>query len=370
MKKEILIISAINIFEGGALSVLKDCLSELNNKEYIRFTIIVLVHKKNLFLKGEFINIKFIEINDSRGSYIKRLYYEYFYFNNISRKFKPKFWFSFHDVTPILTNTIQFVYCHNPSPFNHFNLKDIFLQPKQLIFNIFYKYVYGFNINKNKYVIVQQKWIKNKFIHNYNINPEKIIISKPFINKPEVIKVKSNTNNDIKFFIFPAFPRPFKNIEIICKCANQLINEGYINFKIILTFDGTENVYSKYIFNKYKNNPNLIFTGSLPRSTIFEFYSKVDCMIFPSKLETWGMPLSEFIQYNKPILVSNLPYAKETIGSYDYVKYFNPDSTKELIFCIKNILNGSISFDKTSIINYPEPYAENWKQLFNLILFK
>ena len=34
-----------------------------------------------------------------------------------------------------------------------------------------------------------------------------------------------------------------------------------------------------------------------------------DFLIFPSLLETWGLPISEFEQTNKKMILANLPYA-------------------------------------------------------------
>lgn len=370
MQNKLIVISAINIFEGGPLSVLKDCLSELNKYHEIGFNILVFVHKKSLFQSTKFSKIKFIQIENSRGSYITRLYYEYFVFYNISKKIKPTYWLSFHDISPRLFNTVQFVYCHNPSPFNKLNIIDLYLQPKQFIFKLFYKYIYRINIHNNKYIIVQQKWIKEKFNKLYNLHLSKIIVSKPFINLPfqPINSTPSNTN--FKYFIYPAFPRPFKNVEIICKCANMLNKYGYHNFKIFLTFDGTENNYAKYIFKRYKNNKNLIFTGSISRSEVFDLYSQADCLIFPSLLETWGMPISEFKEYKKVIIVSNLHYAKETIGSYEKVKFFNPHNYKELLNIFIRFLNDSLEYDTNKDIIYEEPFSNNWDDLFNIIFNK
>ena len=62
----------------------------------------------------------------------------------------------------------------------------------------------------------------------------------------------------------------------------------------------------------------------MPRDRILLRYAKADCLLFPSKLETWGIPISEFQQTGKPMLVIDLPYAHETVGSYHAVSFFPP----------------------------------------------
>ena len=54
-----LVISGINLFQGGALSVYYDCLDSLiKRKIYEKYEITIFVHKKNLFEKYKnFINV-------------------------------------------------------------------------------------------------------------------------------------------------------------------------------------------------------------------------------------------------------------------------------------------------------------------------
>ena len=165
MKNKTLVISAINFFEGGPLSVLMDCLSFLNDSIHIKeYKLLALVHKKELFNLKKFSNIQFIEFPKSRSSYFFRLYYEYIYFKKFSKKHDVNFWLSLHDITPNVGDISQAVYCHNPTPFNSLNFSDLMIQPTQFFFRLFYKFLYKINIDKNKFVIVQQLWLKNKFI--------------------------------------------------------------------------------------------------------------------------------------------------------------------------------------------------------------
>ena len=84
-----LVISGINLFEGGALSIYHDCLYEILRKKINeRFNIIAFVHKKELFKQYGRL-IKIIELPKSRESYINRLWYEYFYFYRLSVKNRP-----------------------------------------------------------------------------------------------------------------------------------------------------------------------------------------------------------------------------------------------------------------------------------------
>ena len=59
-------------------------------------------------------------------------------------------------------------------------------------------------------------------------------------------------------------------------------------------------------------------------------YNESSCLIFPSKLETWGLPITEYKFFNKPIIVADEKYAIETIGNYNKAIYFESDNTRKL----------------------------------------
>jgi glycosyltransferase involved in cell wall biosynthesis len=366
------VISGINLFEGGPLSILIDFLNYLNESNFSKeYKIVVLVHKKELFNQAVYPNLFFFEFPKSRTSYLYRLYYEYFYFKTFAIKNNVFFWLSLHDITPNLGSIPQAVYCHNPSPFNNINIKDIYFQPPIFFFGLFYKFLYKINIKRNKYVIVQQKWIKDKFAEMYNLNREHIIVAPPQIPQiPQHYINDSENGNGTKTFFFPTFPRPFKNIEVICEAVILLNQRKETNFKVIITVNGSENKYSKWIYDKYKDVENIGFIGLISREEVFNYYSKTDCLIFPSKLETWGLPITEFKQFNKHILIADLAYAKETISDYKSVNFFNPQNPYALADLMAAFINNISMNDNTQKLIYEKPYCNSWNELVKLILHK
>ncbi|WP_069874142.1 glycosyltransferase [Fusibacter sp. 3D3] len=366
MKK--IIISGINLFEGGPLSVYKDCLDTIIEHEYDKeHKIIAFVHKKILF--SEYPNtIQFIELPNSRKNYFWRLWYEYFYFKKFSKLERDiDIWISLHDITPNVVANNQFTYCHNPSPFLKPEIANFRYSPTNFLFSLFYKYLYKINIKKNKSIIVQQNWIREAFEKLYGVT--NVIVARPNLVNV-TIGPNINNNNDKFTFLFPAFPRFFKNFEVICEACKILENRGIYNFEICLTLNGKENNYSKAIYNKYKDLKCITWIGLQSRESVFSLYEKIDCMIFPSKLETWGLPISEFKETKKTIILSDLPYAHETIGNYDKLKFFDPSNFEELASYMISAIEGSLDYDK-SVYNSPkEPFSNNWHELLIEIGFE
>lgn len=365
MNKKNLVISGINLYEGGPLSVYKDILNNILEDGYDkRYRIIAFVHNKDLF-KEYSDRIDILELPKSRKNYVFRLYYEYVYFYRFSKTMDIDTWISLHDITPNVKSKYLYTYCHNPSLFLKTELRKIKYSSKTVAFSLFYKYLYRINIKKNDYVIVQQNWIREEFLRSFPIS--NIIVARPSI-KIENILHDTLKNFDLFTFIFPSYPRYFKNIEVICEACEHLERKGVTDFQVLLTIDGSENSYSRMLVQKYCNLKTIKWIGLQERKEIFSLYNISDCLLFPSKLETWGLPISEFKQTKKTILVSDLPYAYETIGTYEKVAFFDPNASKDLAHLMECELTGENVYSPQIEKLVGWPYAENWKSLLDIIL--
>jgi glycosyltransferase involved in cell wall biosynthesis len=373
LNRKVIVVSAINIFEGGPLTIFKNNLKFLNNTLGDEYKVIALVHRIALFPIEELNKITFFEFPKSRKSYFLRLYFEYYYFKKLSNLWKPYLWLSLHDITPNVISDVRVVYCHNPTPFKKKSISDLFFLPIIFFFSLFYKFLYQINIKNNKYIVVQQVWLKNAFVNLFGLKKESVLVCYPETEKivlnTEIVEINSSIKkNDFFIFFYPALARPFKNFEIIGDAVKLLINKGIINFEVVITITGDENNYSKYIFKKYKNLKQLKFVGMLSFQDVNEMYKKVDVLLFPSTLETWGLPITEFKAHNKPIILSKLPYAYETLGVYDKGCFFDPLDANELAEKMAFFISGTLNFDLTPKIK--EKVLIGWAELFDKILEK
>lgn len=363
-----IVVSAVNLRDGGPLSVLKDCLSCLELNFSKNYRIVALVHKKSLF--NEFENIEFLEFERSAVSYFYRVYLEYFYFNRLSVELKPYLWFSLHDITPSVCAERRAVYCHNPSPFYKISLREAFLEPKFLFLNFFYSLFYSKNIKKNNFVVVQQDWLRKEFKLKFNIN--NVVVSYPSLDSVNDFSVVENNStllsSDKKVFLFPSFPRVFKNLETVCEAVRILSEKQVDTFEVWLTVDGSENKYSRLIFNKYSSVSAIKFLGLQPRKKIIEWYDRADALIFPSKLETWGLPITEFKPTGKPMLIADLPYAHETVGNYDQVDFFDVSSADMLAGQMLSIIEGRFKPSGNKQSSPVKPFVNGWRELFCFML--
>ena len=357
-----IVVSAVNLFEGGPLSILRDCLRGALVECGSHYEIVALVHSKTIVgVPG----ICYIELPHSRRSWLHRLYYEYVRFRGISGELRPFLWLSLHDITPNVAAERRAVYCHNPAPFFRLRLRHVILDPRFAMFVLFYSWLYRINIRQNSHVIVQQEWMARKFRENFGLS--QVLVARPTVPGNEGSSAICGTPSHS--FVFPTFPRVFKNVEVLGEAAKLLLAEGGCDAEFLVTFDGGENRYARSIRQRYGSLPNFRLIGPLSRLEVFALYSRAVALVFPSLLETWGLPLTEFQVFQRPILAADLPYARETLGDFPYAKFFPAEDPRALARLVREVLQGTIAFDP-STGTLPVNGIEGWPELFRKLLAK
>jgi glycosyltransferase involved in cell wall biosynthesis len=362
--KQRIVLSGVNLVDMGPLNIFREALQSLARTYGDECDIIAIVHRRELF---GIPNITYIEFPRIKSSWLRRLWFEYGTSKTLSEQLSPKLWLSMHDMTPNVTAEIRAVYCHNPSPFYSLRLRDAILDPTFALFVAFYRYLYRINLKRNKFVIVQQDWIRKNFEHIFGLR--NVIVAQPSTDAVSMqIHSGKRTSSSRFSFFYPAFPRTFKNFEVVLEAARTLEEREFNNFELWLTIDATVNSYAARLVREFSELHNVRWLGLLSRERVFELYRKADCLTFPSRLETWGLPITEFKTTGKPILAADLPYAHETVGNYDLSAFFDPDDPANLAEIMRRASVGETVFAPSRGLEPAMPYARNWSELWPLIL--
>lgn len=360
-----IVLSGPNFFEGGPLTVFQDSLRALASTFGDRYDIFAIVHRRDLFpIEG----INYIEAAHTRRSWLHRLKFEYREASAICRELQPDIWLSMHDITPTVEAKVRAVYCHNPAPFYSMSWREIGIDWTFTLFNLLYRYLYGIGIHNNQFVIVQQQWMRNEFLARYP-GLKTVIVAHPDLpenfTKPGKRPV-DHANRPFRFF-YPSFSRSFKNIERILEAVAVLETESAVPFELLLTINGSENRYAQTLYKRFQGLRSVHWLGSQPREKILDLYVETDCLLFPSRLETWGMPITEFQQTGRPILASDLPYSRETMGTYGSACFLDPDQTLPWANAMRHAIHHTLRFDPPAPPAIKQPFANGWTELFQML---
>lgn len=301
MKK--IIIQAINVSGLGSVNWVKNFIS----------------FKKKYFSKNicEFyLNRKIILNNNKDYRIIKKIhnnffYKLYFYLKIILTINKDSCLFSLGDLpVPFVKNQILFVNQANLiSPaINKYSSKSIIFIIKRLYFRIF--------IRKLNRIFVQSVHMKKCLIKTYRIQSNYInILNIPI--QPTKERYTKKKGNIIRL-LYPANHYSYKNHKII---TDMLSDNPIKNLLIYFTATISE-------FQKFKNFKSIRRIDYYSYKNTYKIYNKFDGLIYPSRIESLGLPLQEALNFKIPILCSDLPYSRELLKEYGY--YFNQESKTSL----------------------------------------
>lgn len=356
-----IVISAVNLVEGGTLTVLRECLASAAAVLPAEYEIVALVNRVDLISEPR---VRLMVIPSAKKSWFHRLYWEWFGFMRISRELKPALWLSLHDITSRVSATRQAVYCHNPSPFYRISLREALQEPKFLMFNKLYALLYRVFIRRNYCVIVQQDWLRAEFRRRMGHIP--VVVAYPSLQA--VVRPAAPTPGPKFVFIYPALPRVFKNIETLCKAAQILASRGVGGFEVRLTLDGSENRYARWLLSKFSASAQVRFIGRQTKDEMATQYCEASAIVFPSKLETWGLPITEGKAKGLPLLVADLPYAKVTVGTYDLVSFFPAESPVALADLMQSMVEKTWQPTGNRHSDPAAPFAPDWTSLWHILI--
>ncbi|EDP68089.1 hypothetical protein CAT7_00980 [Carnobacterium sp. AT7] len=331
---------------GGALSVLKDFAENVKKNDKINDWYFI--------LSGKFIsetpNIHVI-IPENIDSNLGRLKFDFITGSKIINSFKPDVVFSMQNTTTYRVNAPVILYLHQPLPFQNIvnysllNKNERSLAIKQKLVGALIKN----SLPKVANIIVQTEWMRQEVL-KYANKKESVFVIQPNIHETNKAKLENIRTNH---FFYPTSDILYKNIAVVEEACKKLDNEfPLLDYAVNLTID------------RSIENEKIHSVGQLSRIEVLEKL-ETTVLLFPSYVESFGLPLLEARQTGTFIIAASTPFAHEILNNYENVIYFDPFNAEEL----KGILYKSIheqiklSVIKDSIVQK----KDSWDEVRNII---
>jgi len=364
----VILINATAAKTSGALTILKDCIAYIEqnivpDKKYHLFTVL-----------NDFNEMKNIQIHKLEPqSWISRIRWDngglwrWCQSNNL----EP-------DIIVSLQNTstkyktknglamTQVVYYHQTLPLNQLN--GLYYGFKSMLKYYFYSFFVNRN-NAKSYYVVQLPYVKKLFCKKFkNISPVRVEVIRPNIPQIDVTSIANKNiildKNTFKF-LYPATQTSYKNHKILISALKKLKKSNpEILDKIIIFF--TVAKLSNSLMNNIKLNnlgSCIRFLGQLQYKDLLFYYKSVDALIFPSKIESFGLPLLEASFFGLPIIVCDLPYSREVLEEYTNKYFIDSNNIEGWANAIYNFNN----YYKITTSNKLIAQKNSWKSFFELV---
>ena len=159
----------------------------------------------------------------------------------------------------------------------------------------------------------------------------------PFI--PAVcLSATLNSGNEIQkyAFVYVASGEAHKNHDNLL-LAWRLLAEAGLNPSLALTVDALSHprLASEIERQRIHNGLNIVNLGMVARADIPVLYKSSSALIFPSKVESFGLPLIEATQMGLQVLASELDYVRDVI---EPIETFNPESPVSIARAVRRFL--------------------------------
>ena len=358
-----IIVNATAARSSGALSILKQFINNIpSDSENIYYIFI----DPNIEIPIQANQIKYIPIDTKQWS--KRIIWDFW---------EMRKWIKKNNIQPTLIislqntginydrNIPQLIYYHQPLPLSSHSWN---IKKKEEFILFIYKHFYSFfvslYIHENTHFVVQIPSIKKAFLKKFNVEKGKVHVIPPEIPTVTSDEVNYMTFEDNKVhFIYPATLFVYKNHGILLQALQILRKEDndiFRNIKIHLTI-------KKEDLNSYKNlheiEEAISFEGTIPFPKLMAYYKSMNALLFPSYIESFGLPLLEAASTGISIIASNLPYVHDVVGKYQGTSYVNYQDARGWANAMKEAYYSKRRYEP---FTYP-PDRGNWKTFFELI---
>lgn len=312
---------------GGALEILNQYIDRARKDRDNKWIFIL----GRPFFKNEK-NIVFENHAWTKKNWINRLWFDNFFAKSIVNKYSP-------DIIISLQNTIirargvpQTLYVHQSLPFieKQYSFKENF---KFWLYQHPIAQMIKWSVQHADNIIVQTKWMRKAVSEKCNVPLKKIKVESPAPDTSCYPQYERNNGKEELFF-YPASAASYKNHVLLYKVFFELYKKGIENFSLILTLKEPPSDCDKYAETL---KTRIKYIGTISHTEVLEIMSH-SILLFPSYVETFGLPLLEAKMVGSPIVASDCMFSHEILDGYEKAIFCNPFLKGELLTVLKKML--------------------------------
>ena len=315
---ETIIVLDIAASKTGALSILRDFYNCINkNPDGNRWIFVTGVEA--ILDPPSDSSISIICRSDVKASPFKRLKFELADGAGFLKKYSPDVVFSLQNTLPKGLCTVRTVlYVHQPLGYQQ--VRNFSLLKKNERHLAVYQHLIApmidSSVRRSDVTIVQTEWMRKAVVKKTRVKEEKVVKVTPEV--PDISAYMKSGEWKRNEFFYPAGDILYKNHDLIRTAVKKLEAEGYRDINVHFTLE-----------------------TPMEREQVFEMYNKCT-LLFPSYIETFGLPLAEAEQSGNPILSADTPFAREILQGYSNAFFFDPFDASCLAALMKDVLDGKI----------------------------
>lgn len=360
---KVIIVNAVSATVGGAITILEQFLRAADPENVYHVFVSDAVKLEEFAGQG---NMNFHNMGQLKG--FRRFFWDY---AGIARYLKrlgvvPNLIVSLQN-TPsgCLREVPQVVYVHQGIPIS--GRKWALIGKGELVFWL-YKHVYPIFMRglpaRQRYYVCQAEWMRADYAKLLGVPLDRVRAFAPQSAITAVGERPARHSGGRRIFFYPALGYGYKNHALIVDAfawVNRHRPDAMKNLKVLLTLDAQ---VDRRIFEHVTSSgvgEHFVFAGSMPHAEVIRTFADPACvLLFPSEVETIGLPLLEAASQGCPIVAADLPYARDALAGYEGVSYLPLDD-------VEGWARAIIEHSEREPRSYPAlqpPSRPSWKEFF------
>lgn len=196
----------------------------------------------------------------------------------------------------------------------------------------------SYSVKNAKKVFTISNSSKNDIIREYNLPSGKVVVT--HLGIKEVIKTKNNNMDELKskygilgnYMLFVGTLQPRKNIRKLIEAFSRIKD-------LDLVVVGKKGWLYEEILSAPKEfgvEDRVKFLENIGDDELPLFYKNAICFVFPSLYEGFGLPVLEAMNYDCPVITSNISSLPEAGG--DACLYVDPENVDDITEKMKQLI--------------------------------
>jgi len=285
----------------------------------------------------------------SPNKYLNRIIHEQWLMPKYVKQLNLELFYSPYDTAPIFMDNVQTIITFQN---NHF-----YVAPYNTSITGFRKYYFKAlipaSLKKASKIVAVSQSAKNDLI---KYNPglctkievvyegvDEIFHPKESADDAEWERIRQTFGIKQEIILFVSTLRSFKNADKLIDAYFILKKEYSITHQLVLIGNPVEKNYVNKLINKissYGISKEVIFINNVKKDTLRLFYNYAKLLVYPSAMETFGLPPLEAMACGCPVITSNRGAMPEIAG--DAALVVDPNDINELT----NAINMTVSDEK------------------------